>query len=86
MAMNGPPFPWIPVPGDLRPRGLDRRMLVRQWLLAAAAVSLIIAAGVVAWHVGRLAAPTIGRWQITITDQTRDAPPLPDLPASPFAR
>ncbi|WP_157748115.1 hypothetical protein [Micromonospora echinaurantiaca] len=49
-------------------------------------MSLIIAAGVVAWHIGRLAAPTIGRWQITVTDEARDAPPLPDLPTSPFAR
>ncbi|SCE69276.1 hypothetical protein GA0070607_0445 [Micromonospora coriariae] len=86
MAMNGPPS-WAPPSENLQPlRRLDRRVLLRQWLLVAAAVSLIIAVGIVAWRVGRLAAPTLVRWQITLTDVTRDAPPRPDLPASPFAR
>ncbi|MEU7925409.1 hypothetical protein [Micromonospora sp. NPDC049107] len=49
-------------------------------------MALVIAVGVLAWRVSRLAAPTLVNWQITVVDETGDAPPLPDLPADPFPR
>ncbi|WP_435206539.1 hypothetical protein [Micromonospora sp. bgisy143] len=85
MALNGPPM-WAPFLKDPQPPRADERLSLRQLLLVAAAVSLVIAVGVVAWHPSRLAAPTLVDWQIAVLDGTSDAPPLPDLPADPFAR
>ncbi|MFJ8581844.1 hypothetical protein [Micromonospora sp. NPDC093277] len=73
---SGPP-PRLPV---------DRRVRLQEWLFGLAAVSLVITAGILSWHLARLAAPTIVRWQITVTDANNDAPPRPELPISPFAR
>ena len=67
-------------------RPADRRVLLRESLFGLAALSLVIAAGFLGWHLGRLAAPTVVRWQIELTDSANQAPPLPHLPASPFAR
>ncbi|MEU4338797.1 hypothetical protein AB0F59_29785 [Micromonospora lupini] len=80
MALNGPPL-WATRPDNLhRPERSDHRLSLRQWLLVAAAVSLVIAVGIAAWNVSRLAAPALVGWQISLTDEFADAPPLPDLP------
>jgi len=83
VAMIGPPI-WALWKNLQPPRRSDERLSPRQWLLVAAAAALVIAVGVVAWHVSRLAAPTLVDWQITVLDGTSDAPPLPDLPVDPF--
>ncbi|MFU8853589.1 hypothetical protein ACNAW0_21765 [Micromonospora sp. SL1-18] len=77
--------------GDLKSglpsrRPADRRVLLRNWLFGLAAVSLVVAVGLVGWQFARLAAPTVVRWQISVIDANSDAPPRPHLPASPFAR
>ncbi|MEU0551639.1 hypothetical protein [Micromonospora sp. NPDC005979] len=86
MAMIGPPS-WALRRKNLQPPPRsDRRVSPWQWLLVAGAVLLVIAVGVLAWRVSRLAVPTLVNWQITVVDETSDAPPLPDLPADPFTR
>ena len=67
-------------------RPADRRAILRESLFGLAALSLVIAVGFLGWHLGRLAAPIVVRWQIERTDSTIQPPPLPHLPASPFAR
>ncbi|MGY0004787.1 hypothetical protein [Micromonospora sp. I033] len=82
---------WPPWAGDLKnglpPRPpLARRTLLRAWLFGLVAVSLVIGAVVLGWHLARLAAPTVVRWQINGIDADSDSPPRPHLPPAPFAR
>lgn len=80
MALNGPSL-WALRPGALQPpERSDHRLSLRQRLLVAAAVFLVVAVGIAAWQVSRLAAPALVGWQISLTDEIADAPPLPDLP------
>ncbi|RKN55822.1 hypothetical protein D7193_14570 [Micromonospora costi] len=88
--MIGPPWPFG-AKGGLRnglPPGppVDRRALLRSWLLVLAALVLVIMAGIFGSQLGRLAAPTLVRWQIDYIDSRNEPPPLPALPQSPFAR
>lgn len=85
--MMWPPPPWAPGVETLPPgRPVDHRLLLRELLFGLAALSLVIAVGFLGWHLARLAAPTVVRWQIERTDSTNQAPPLPHLPPSPFAQ
>ncbi|MEV1333087.1 hypothetical protein AB0J20_26340 [Micromonospora costi] len=90
MAMIGPPWP-SGAKGGLRsglPPGppVDRRALLRRWLLVLAALALVITARFFGEQLGRLAAPTLVRWQIEYIDSRNEPPPPPPLPQSPFAR
>ncbi|MEO3746520.1 hypothetical protein [Plantactinospora sp. B5E13] len=80
--MLPPPLP--PIPHD-RSRNPVPGKPLRPSLLAAALVSIVVAAGVLGWLAGQLAAPVVCRWQSTILDETRQPPPLPPLPRPPFA-
>lgn len=86
MAVTGPQWAGDAKSGLPPGRPADRRMLLRNWLFGLAVVSLVIAVGFLGWHLARLAAPTVVRWQISVIDARSDAPPRPHLPASPFAR
>ncbi|WP_433537839.1 hypothetical protein ACQPZK_09035 [Micromonospora sp. CA-249363] len=83
MAMIGPPS-WALRWNLQPPPRSGPRVSPLQWLLVALAVSLVIAVGVLAERVSRLAAPVLVNWQITVVDKASDPPPLPDLPADPF--
>ncbi|MCM0679165.1 hypothetical protein NCC78_31525 [Micromonospora phytophila] len=81
------PFSASDLKSGLPPRGpVDRRVLLRKWLFGLGAVTLVIAAGFLGAQLGRIAAPTVVRWQVDMVDSTNQAPPLPHLPQSPFAR
>ncbi|SCE99888.1 hypothetical protein GA0074696_2131 [Micromonospora purpureochromogenes] len=65
---------------------VDGRAALRRLLAVVVVGALVVAVGVLAWHAGRWAAPTLVRWQTDRVDAGSDAPPLPPLPDSPFAR
>lgn len=80
--MLPPPQPPLP---DERDRSPAPGKPLRTSLQAAALVSIVAAAGVLGWLAGHLAAPVVNRWQSIVLDETRQPPPLPSLPRSPFA-
>ncbi|MFC3500573.1 hypothetical protein ACFOOK_06265 [Micromonospora krabiensis] len=71
--------------GGLPPgQPVDRRAALREALFGLAVLALAVAAGLLGAQLGRLAAPTVVRWQIERVDEATDAPPRPPLPRSPF--
>ncbi|MEV0807149.1 hypothetical protein [Micromonospora sp. NPDC050200] len=65
---------------------VDGRAALRTLLAVLVVGTLVVAVGVLAWHAGRWAAPTLVRWQTDWADERSQAPPLPEMPDSPFAR
>ncbi|MBM0258229.1 hypothetical protein [Micromonospora sp. 4G55] len=65
---------------------VDRRATLRGLSAVLVVAALAVAVGVLAWYAGRGAAPVLVRWQTDRVDAGSDAPPLPPLPDSPFAR
>ncbi|TDC29256.1 hypothetical protein E1211_26340 [Micromonospora sp. 15K316] len=86
MAVMWPLGPQVLKRGLLPRRPVGRRVALRKGLLGLAALALVIAAGLLGAQLGRLAAPTVVRWQVERIDSGNEAPSLPPLPPSPFGR